>query len=55
MFDSNYSKFIHMSNFHPLFVVGSDSETQIQMGKNWNYLIWRFKGYSPGFTYSKAQ
>ena len=30
-----------MSNFHPLEDVGRDSETQLQIGENLNYLIWR--------------
>ena len=29
-----------MSDFHPLEVVGRDSETQLQAGENLNYLIW---------------
>ena len=33
-----------MSNFHPLEVVGRGSETQLQVGKNLNYLIQSFKG-----------
>ena len=34
----------NMRKFHPLEVVGSRSETQPQVGKNLNYLIYRFKG-----------
>ena len=26
-------------NFHPLEVVGRGSETKLQAGENWNYLI----------------
>ena len=26
----------HLSNFHPLEVVGRGSETQLQVGENWN-------------------
>ena len=33
-----------MGIFHPLVVVGSGSETQLQMDENLNYLISRFKG-----------
>ena len=29
-----------MSNFHPLEVEGCASETQVQVDKNLNYLIW---------------
>ena len=29
----------NMSNFHPLEVVGRDSDTQLQVGKNLSYLI----------------
>ena len=32
------------SIFYPLEVVGRGSETQLQMGKNLNYLLYRFKG-----------
>ena len=35
---SNYST---LSNFCPLEVVGRGSETQLQVGENWNYLTWR--------------
>ena len=34
-----------MSSFEPHGVVGRGSETQLQVGKNINYLILRFKGY----------
>ena len=37
---SNYKSVI---NFRPLEVVGRGSETQLQIGKNLNYLILRFK------------
>ena len=30
-----------MSNFHPLEVVGSDSETQLQVGENLNKITWK--------------
>ena len=33
----------NMSNFHPLEVVGSGSETQLRVGENSNYLILRLK------------
>ena len=31
-----------MSNFHPLEVVARGSETQLQVGENLNYIIYRF-------------
>ena len=31
-----------MSNLHPLEVVGRGSETQLQIGEDFNYLIGRF-------------
>ena len=31
-------------HFHSLEVVARVSETQLQMGKNLNYLTWRLKG-----------
>ena len=34
-----------MSNFQPLEVVGRDSETQLQVGENFEYSILRFKDY----------
>ena len=34
-----------MSNFHPLEVVGRDSETQLQVGEK--TFMWRFKGKIP--------
>ena len=33
-----------MKIFHSLEVVGRGSETQLQVGENLNYLIYRFKG-----------
>ena len=36
-----------MSNFHPLAVVDRGSETQLQVGENLNYLIWRLKDFNP--------
>ena len=33
-----------MSNYHLLEVVGRDSETQLQVGENLNYIIYRLKG-----------
>ena len=33
-----------MSNFHPPELVGRGSETQRQVGENWNNLIQRFNG-----------
>ena len=33
-----------MSSFHPLEVVGRGSDTQLQVGENFNYLIQRDKG-----------
>ena len=33
-----------MSDFHPFEVVGRGSETQLQVGENFNYLVQRFKG-----------
>ena len=33
-----------MINFHPLEVVGRGSETQLQVGENLNFIIYRFKG-----------
>ena len=30
-----------MGNFHPLEVVDRGSETQLQVGEKFNYLIWR--------------
>ena len=33
----------NMSNFHPLEVLGRDSETQLQVGEKLNNLIDRFK------------
>ena len=34
-----------MGNFYPLEVLARGSETQLQMGENLYYLIYRFKGY----------
>ena len=34
----------NMSSFRPLEVVGCGSKTQLQVGENLNYLIYRFKG-----------
>ena len=33
-----------MSNFHPLEVVGRGSETQLQVGENFNKITYRVKG-----------
>ena len=33
-------------NVHPLEVVDSGSETQLQVGENSNYLIYPFKGHN---------
>ena len=33
-----------MSNFPPLEVVGRGSETQLEVGENFTYLIQRYKG-----------
>ena len=38
-----------MSNFHQLEVVGRGGETQLQAGKNLNYLISRFTA-PPNFS-----
>ena len=34
----------NMRTFHPLEVVGRGSETQLQVGRKFNYLFQRFKG-----------
>ena len=33
---------LNKCNFHPLEVVGRGSETQLQVGENLKYLIYRF-------------
>ena len=53
-----------MNNFHALAVVGRGSETQLQVGENLNYIIWRFKAmtsyfqsftiYNSGRSFSKG-
>ena len=40
-----------MGNFQPLEIMGSGSLTQLQVGENLNYLIWRFNN---GFTLSMS-
>ena len=42
MFGLKLNKYVR--NSHPLGVVGRGSETQLQVGENLNYSIWRFKG-----------
>ena len=42
MFDLELN--IHMSNFHPLEVVGRGSETQLHVGENLNCITQREKG-----------
>ena len=37
----------HMSNFHPLEVVGRGSETQLQVGANFNLMTLRVKDENP--------
>ena len=34
----------NLNNFHSLEVVDRGSETQLQVGKNLNWIIWRLKG-----------
>ena len=43
---SNICKYLISNdyNFHPLKVVGRGSETQLQLGKKLNDLIYRFEG-----------
>ena len=38
------AKIQQMSNFQPLEVVGSGSETQLQVAENLNKLTWQEKG-----------
>ena len=38
-----------MDNFHTLEVVGRGIESQLEMGGNWNYLIWRLKGLTNAY------
>ena len=35
-----------MSDFYPFEFVGRGRETQLQWGRDFNYLIYRFKGQS---------
>ena len=37
-------KLTNVNNFHPLEVVGRDSETQLQVGENLNKTILRIQG-----------
>ena len=42
-FTNARSQIEHVSNFHPLEVVGRGSETQLQVGENLNAIIERLK------------
>ena len=44
----------NLNNFHSLEVVDRVSETQLQMGENSNWIIWRLKG-QPVLTFSKER
>ena len=36
----------NLNNFHSIEVVDRVSETQLQVGGNSDWIIWRFKGYN---------
>ena len=36
--------FVNLNNFHHLEAVDRVSETQLQVGENFNSIIWRLKG-----------
>ena len=42
-----------MSNFHPLEVLGRDSETQLHVGENLNLLMYHFNPYTAGIDFSR--